>query len=79
MRAERAPMTATPPSEPAVCRLLSWAMRVCSAAGICSVKRPSMERAITTKRAAKEAMIQGRWNAACTWPPAAANAVPAIV
>ena len=79
IRAESAPITATPLKEPARWRLLVCARRVCTNAGICTVYRPNIDSAIATKMAENSTMIQGCWNIACTWLPAAAVAAPAAV
>ncbi len=73
-------MIATPPSVPAVCRLLRFAILVCTTAGICTVNKPSIDNAMATNSAAKPVTIQGCSKAAAgACPPSAAKAVPAIV
>ena len=77
--ADSAPMTATPPKLPAVCRLLAALKRVWMAAGIWIVNSPIIDSASTTNSPANSTMIQVCWNSACTWLPAAATAMPAAV
>src|SRR6185437_5912877 len=79
MSADSAPMTATPPKLPALWRLLRAASRLCTAAGICTVNRPSMDSAIATKIAANRASTHHVWNSACTSLPIAAPATPAEI
>ena len=79
MSADRMPITATPPKVPADCRLLMLAMRVCTAAGICSVNSPNIDSASAMNSAANNTRIQVCWNTACTCLPAAAHTAPAIV
>ena len=77
--ADSAPIIAVPTKLPDFWRPDRLASFVSSADGTLMSKSPNIASARTTKRAAKEMMIQGCWKKACACWPAAANAAPAIV